>query len=404
MHLFSVFSLRNRALIALVTIVIGVFGGVALTSLKQELIPSLSLPQIFIITSYPGASPAVVDKDVSTPIEAAIQGVAGLDSTTATSSANVSSISAAFTYGTNIATAEQKTQLAINRIQSTLPDGAETQVLTFSLSDLPVIQMAVSSDLAPDDLSAKLQNSTIVELKKIDGVSDVSLLGTTEKRVAITPDTAQLFARGLTTQDIRDALKNNGVLLPAGQITEDDKTLTVQAGTRITTADEIGALPLIGASGGGVVTIADVSTVAITDEPVTGISRVNGEPSLTIAISKTPAGNTVAVSRAVLAAIPDLESALGSNTKFTVVFDQAPFIEESINSLATEGVLGLVFAVLVILIFLLSIRSTLVTAISIPASVLIRSSACRWRATPSTSSLSVRSQSRSGALLMTRSS
>ena len=125
MHLLSVFSLRNRALIALVTIVVGLFGGVALTSLKQELIPSLSLPQIFIITSYPGASPAVVDKDVSTPIEAAIQTVAGLDSTTATSSANVSQVTASFDYGTNIATAEQKVQLAINRLQN-LPDGADT--------------------------------------------------------------------------------------------------------------------------------------------------------------------------------------------------------------------------------------------------------------------------------------
>jgi len=369
-HLFSVFSLRNRALIALVTIVIGVFGGVALTSLKQELFPTLALPQIFVITSYPGASPAVVDKDVSTPIEAAIQRVAGLDSTTATSTANVSSVTAAFDYGTNIATAEQKVQLAINRIQG-LPESAQTQVLTFNFSDLPVIQIAVSSDLSPDDLSAKLESSTIVELKKIDDVSDASLLGTTAQRIVITPDPAKLFVDGLSNQSIRDALDNNGVLLPAGQITEDDQTLTVQAGARISSSDEIAALPLIGGNTGGLVTIADVATVAVTNDPVTGISRVNGEPALTIAITKTPAGNTVAVSQAVREMIPKLENALGSNTKFTIAFDQAPFIEESINSLATEGLLGLAFAVIVILLFLLSVRSTIVTAISIPASVLI---------------------------------
>ena len=108
MHLLSIFSLRNRALIALVTIVIGIFGGVALTNLKQELIPSLSLPNIFIITSYPGASPDVVNTDVSIPLETAIQGVAGLEGTTATSNTNFSSITASFSYGTNIATAEQK--------------------------------------------------------------------------------------------------------------------------------------------------------------------------------------------------------------------------------------------------------------------------------------------------------
>jgi hydrophobic/amphiphilic exporter-1 (mainly G- bacteria), HAE1 family len=369
-HLLSIFSLRNRALIALVTIVIGVFGGISLTTLKQELIPSLSLPQLFIITSYPGASPAVVEADVSTPIEAAIQGVDGLDSTTATSSANVSSITAAFTYGTNIATAEQKIQLAINRVQG-LPEGADTQVFSFNFTDLPVMQIAVSSDLSPEDLAAKLQSSTIVDLEKIEGVGDVSLLGDTPKRVAITPDTDELATRGLSTQAIRDALDANGVLLPAGQITENDQTLTVQAGTRLSSADDVAALPLLGGDGLDVVTIGEVATVEIVDEPATGISRVDGEPALTLAITKTPAGNTVAVSQAVNAMLPDLREALGDDTQFTVVFDQAPFIEESINSLATEGLLGLAFAVIVILLFLLSVRSTLVTAISIPASVLI---------------------------------
>ena len=370
MHLLSVFSLRNRALIALVTIVIGIFGGVALTTLKQELIPSLSLPRLFIITTYPGASPAVVEKDVSTPIETAIQSVDGLESTTATSSANVSSVTASFVYGTSIATAEQKVQLAINRITG-LPAGTDTQVFSFTFSDLPVIQLAVSSDLSPEDLSAKLQSSTVVEIGKIDGVGDVSVLGAAEKRVAITPDTAKLFALGLSTQSIRDALDANGVLLPAGRITEDEKTLIVQAGTRLGSVDDIAALPLLGGSASSAVTIADVATVEIANEPVTGISRVNGEPALTIAITKTPAGNTVAVSQAVRDLIPELEAALGENTVFTTAFDQAPFIEESINSLATEGLLGLAFAVIVILIFLLSIRSTLVTAISIPVSVLI---------------------------------
>jgi HAE1 family hydrophobic/amphiphilic exporter-1 len=368
-HLLSVFSLRNRALIALVTIVVGIFGGVALTSLKQELIPSLSLPQIFVVSSYPGASPEVVNEDVSTPIETAIQSVPGLDGTTATSNANVSTITASFEYGTDITTAEQKVQLAINRLSSQLPESADTQVLTFSLSDLPVIQIAVTSDLDPRDLSAQLENSAIADIKQLEGVSDASLLGSTSQRVTITPDDAALFAAGLTTQSIRDALDDNGVLLPAGEITEDGKTLTVQAGSRIQSTDDLAALPLIG--GRTATTLGSVATVTLEDDPVTGISRVDGEPSLTIAVTKSPAGNTVEVSKLVQDLIPEIEESLGSNTELTVVFDQAPFIEESINSLAVEGLLGLVFAVIVILVFLLSIRSTLVTAISIPVSVLI---------------------------------
>ncbi|RIJ05591.1 efflux RND transporter permease subunit, partial [Clavibacter nebraskensis] len=142
MHLLSVFSLRNRALIALITIVIGVFGGIALTTLKQELIPSVTFPQLAVVTAYPGASPAVVDSDVSTPIERAIQAVPGLESSTATSRTDSSVISASFTYGTDLATAEQKIDQAINRIRTTLPDGIDPVVIAGSIDDLPVIQIA----------------------------------------------------------------------------------------------------------------------------------------------------------------------------------------------------------------------------------------------------------------------
>lgn len=369
MHLLSVFSLRNRALIALVTIVIGVFGGVALSSLKQELIPSLSLPNIFIITAYPGASPEVVNTDVSTPIETAIQGIAGLEGTTATSNTNFSSITASFSYGTNIATAEQKVQLAINRIESLLPADVDPQVLTFSFSDLPVVQIAVTSDMSDTDLAAAINGSVLADFRQLEGVSDASLLGAVTQRVTISPDANEMFAAGVSTVDIRDALDANGLLLPAGSITEDGSTLTVQAGSKLGTTDDLANLPLVGAN--TFTTIGDVATVEVVNDPVTGISRVNGEDSVTIAVTKSPDGNTVSVSELVRELIPEIEESLGSNTKLTVVFDQAPFIEESIESLTVEGVLGLIAAVLVILVFLMSVRSTLVTAISIPVSVLV---------------------------------
>ncbi|MET1043549.1 MAG: efflux RND transporter permease subunit [Microbacteriaceae bacterium] len=369
MHFLSEFSLRNRPLIALVTIVVAFFGFISLNSLKQELIPSVNFPQVVVVTAYPGAAPEVVNEDVSTPIETAIQGVTGLESTTATSSTNTSFVSASFEYGTDLVTAEQKVQLAINRLESQLPPDVEPQVITGSLDDLPVVQLAVTSDLDQRALSAALNGSTIADIQALDNVREASLLGDVGQRITITPDAAALAASGLSTQSISDALDANGLLLPAGSITEGDKTLTVQAGARIAALDEIAALPLLG--GTEAATIGDVGTVEITDNPTTGISRVNGEPALTIAVTKMPDGNTVDVSHAVQDLIPMLEESLGNNTAFTVVFDQAPFIEQSIEALATEGLLGLIFAVIIILVFLMSIRATLVTAISIPASVLI---------------------------------
>lgn len=363
--------MKNRALIALVTIVVAIFGALALTNLKQELAPSVQFPQLAVLTVYPGAAPEVVNQDVSGPIETAIQGVPGIENTTATSSTNLSLISVSFTYGTDLIISEQKINQAINRIKSQLPSDVDPQVISGSFSDFPVMQIAVSSDLPTQELADLLRASTLADIKDVEGVRDAALLGAPEQRVTISPDQAALRAQGLTSAAIKDALDSNGLLIPAGDITENGETLSVQIGERITTTEEIASLPLIGATGPGVVTIGDVSTVELNTAPVTTISRVNGQDALTIAVTKLPAANTVDVSHAVNAVLPDLQASLGNNATFTVVFDQAPYIEKSIESLTTEGLLGLFFAVIVILVFLMSIRSTLVTAISIPTSVLI---------------------------------
>ncbi|VXB72115.1 efflux RND transporter permease subunit [Plantibacter sp. T3] len=373
MHLLSVLSMKNRALIALVTIVAAVFGVLAVGGLKQELIPSVQFPQLAIITSYPGAAPEVVNDDVSTPIETAIQGVPGIESTSATSSTNSSLISATFTYGTDLATAEQKITQAINRIKSTLPDTVDPQVVSGSIDDLPVIQIAVSGAADQDSLAEVLSSSVVPDIKDVDGVRDAAIVGEVGKRVTITPDDAKLALAGQTSRVIGTTLQQNGSLQPAGDITEGDKTFSVQTGTKLTSVDDIAALPITGAlaADGSVLTIGDVATVALSDDPITSISRVDGEPALTIAVTKLPAANTVEVSQGVRDILPELERTIGSDAKLTVVFDQAPYIEQSIEALTTEGLLGLVFAVLIILVFLLDVRATLVTAISIPTSVLI---------------------------------
>ncbi|GAB2825926.1 efflux RND transporter permease subunit [Alpinimonas psychrophila] len=363
--------MKNRALIALITIVAAIFGGLALTNLKQELAPSITFPQLAVLTTYPGAAPEVVNQDISTPVETAIQGVPGIESTTATSSTNVSLISVSFTYGTDLILSEQKINQAINRIKSTLPTGVEPQVITGSFADFPVLQVAVTSDLPSLQMADLLRASTLGQLKDVAGVRDAALVGAPKQRVTITPNQAELRAQGLSTKSIKDALDSNGVLIPAGSITENDQTLSVQAGDRLVSLDSVKALPLVGGTSGVVVTIADVATVELGNDPTSSLSRVDGKPAVTIAITKLPAANTVDVSKAVNAILPGIEQSLGSNAKLTVVFDQAPYIQKSIESLTTEGLLGLLFAVIVILLFLMSVRSTLVTAISIPTSVLI---------------------------------
>jgi multidrug efflux pump subunit AcrB len=438
-HLLSVFSLRNRALIALVTIVVAVFGGVALSSLKQELIPSVEFPQVAIVSAYPGATPEVVSNDVSTKIEQAIQVVPDLESTNATSSTGQSVVSASFQYGSNLASAEDKIQTAVNALS--LPDSVQTQIVTGSFDDLPVLQVAVSASGNQEQLVDRLQASAIPDLEKLDGVRQADVFGNPGRRVVITPDEDELAARGLSQTAISDALDDNGTLIPGGTLTQDGSTLSVQTGERIASLKDIRDLPLTksssgsdasgsttsgsgatdssgaggaapgtgagagaagtgatgaGATGGTTTTaptdgtatsgtatggtttatptdtkLGDVATVAIKESPRTSISRVDGEQALTISITKTQEANTVDVSKTVRDALPGIEKKIEGDPRFTVVFDQAPYIQQSIDSLAEEGLLGLGFAVIVILVFLLSWRSTLVTAISIPTSVLL---------------------------------
>ncbi|GGL05133.1 multidrug efflux pump subunit AcrB [Curtobacterium luteum] len=212
MHLLSVFSIRNRSLIALVTIVVAIFGGISLTSLKQELIPSVEFPQVAIVSAYPGATPEVVSNDVSTKIEQAIQVVPNLESTSATSSTGQSVVSASFDYGSNLASAEDKIQTAVNALS--LPDTVQTQIVTGSFDDLPVLQLAVTGSGNQEQLVDRLNATAVPDLEKLDGVRQADVFGNPGRRVVITPDEDELAAKGLTTQSISDALDDNGTLIP----------------------------------------------------------------------------------------------------------------------------------------------------------------------------------------------
>ncbi|MGN7249381.1 efflux RND transporter permease subunit [Arthrobacter sp. SAFR-014] len=362
-------SLGNRALIALITIFASVFGVITMSSLKQELIPSVEFPRITVITSMPGASPEVVDKQVSRPLETALNGVEGLESTSSTSRNGVSQISLVFTYGSNLDRARNQIDRAISNAKRTLPDDVQPQAIAGSISDFPIVFLAVSSDKPLSELNTDLQRLSVPRLQKLDGVRGADVTGGANRHILIQPNAASMAAGGASIQAVRDALTNNGDLVPAGTIEEKGQSLSLQIGSPVDSVAAVKALPLTGATAG--TTIGSVADVSIQDDVRTSITRTNGLETMAISVTKKPEGDTVAISHAVKDLVPQLEAELGSNAKFTPVFDQAPFIEKSIKDLTTEGLLGLGFAVAIILLFLMSVRSTLVTAVSIPLSLLI---------------------------------
>ncbi|MBE1496997.1 HAE1 family hydrophobic/amphiphilic exporter-1 [Amycolatopsis lexingtonensis] len=371
-------SLRNRSLIGLLALVVVGFGAFALPQLKQQLFPSLQFPQAQIVTAYAGASPDAVDRQVTEPLEGALQGLKGLEEIDSTSSDGVSRVVARFEFGTDIDGAVQQIQQVVNQVRPRLPQNSEPAVSAGSTDDLPVVLVAAGTTGDPQALAPALTDQVAPELRKIDGVRTVTVTGVQQPRVTITLDYAKLAAAGVDPTSIATTLQTAGAAIPAGTLTEGGKTLSVQVGGGQTTVDTIRNLYLMpsaasasrpGTPARGPVKLGDVADVQAGFAPPTSITRTNGKPSLGLSITMVDNGNAVAISDAVRDKLPDLAKKTGA--EMNVVFDQGTPVKDAISGLTTEGLLGLAFAVIVILLFLLSVRSTLVTAVSIPLSVVV---------------------------------
>ncbi|MFG2098238.1 efflux RND transporter permease subunit [Streptomyces sp. NPDC048612] len=412
MSWLSRLSLVQRGLIALMSIVAIAFGAIAIPQLKQQLLPSIELPMVSVLAPYQGASPDVVEKQVIEPLEDGVQGVDGIKSVTSTSSEGSGVIMAQFDYGNDSKRLVADVQQAVNRARAKLPKDVDPQVVSGSTDDIPTVVLAVSSESKDQQtLADQLNRSVVPDLKNIDGVSQVTVDGVQDRIVAVTPDDKKLAAAGLTTQSLGQALQNGGTSVPAGSFSEDGRSKTVQVGAGFTSVEQIKDLrlapsagggagagasaggdassgagasgggapsagapsggPSAGGSAGGAVRLGDVATVKEKQATPTSLTRTNGKPSLALNVTMDKDGSAVAISDAVKDKLPTIRQDLGKGTHLTVASDQGPQVSKSIDSLTTEGLLGLAMAVIVILVFLLSLRSTLVTAVSIPLSVVI---------------------------------
>ncbi len=389
MHRLARLSLANRSVVALATIIIAAFGVMSLGGLRQELLPSFETPQAAIITSYPGASAEVIDKQVSQKIEAQVRTLDGLVTTTSTSQNNLSIVRVEFDYGTTTAKVKENLNAAIAAVQSSLPTTAKANVVAGSFDSVPIISLGITA-ADNEKLGPVLQDVAPTVFGNIAGVRDVTVAGVKVKRVNLKLNTTLLAKNGLSQQSIVTALQQSGFVLPAGSIRDNQGEITLQIGTPVESLAALKSIALVPAANSffttkvipmvgavtlpttpKVYTIGQVAKVTYDYAPVTTISRVNGKEALSVSITKTQEGNTVSVSKGVQDKIAELKSKLGTDVTVVTIFDQAPYVEKSLNELSSEGLLGLGFAILVILLFLLSIRSTLVTAISIPTSVLI---------------------------------
>ncbi|MFD6534061.1 efflux RND transporter permease subunit [Streptomyces sp. NPDC060184] len=376
MSWLSRFSLAQRALIGLISVVALVFGAIAIPQLKQQLLPTIELPMVSVLAPYQGASPDVVEKQVVEPLENAIKAVDGIEGVTSTASEGNAVVMASFDFGdegTKQLVAD--IQQAVNRARNQLPEGVDPQVIAGSTDDIPTVVLAVTSDKDQQALADQLDHTVVPALEDIDGVGQVAVNGVQDVQVTVVPDVKKLAAAGLTQSSLTPALQAAGATTAAGSFAESGKSRTIQVGGGFTSLQQIEDVRIVPGAEvgkpGKPVRLGDIATVKQEEAAPVSITRTNGKPSLAVMATMDQDGSAVAISDAVEKILPDLRKDLGSGAELTVVTDQGPAVSKAISGLTTEGALGLVFAVVVILIFLASIRSTLVTAVSIPLSVVL---------------------------------
>ncbi|MFE6618339.1 efflux RND transporter permease subunit [Streptomyces sp. NPDC057740] len=377
MSWLSRFSLAQRALIGLMSIIAIAFGAIAIPQLKQQLLPSIELPMVSVLAPYQGAAPDVVEKQVVEPIEDSLEAVDGITGVNSTASEGNAVIMASFDYGPDTQQLVADVQQAVNRARVQLPDDVDPQVIAGSTDDIPTVVLSVTSDQDQQALADQLDRTLVPDLKDIDGVGQVTVDGVRDLQVTVTPNDAKLAKAGLTSADLSQALQAGGATVPAGSFDEGGDNRTVQVGGGFTSIQQIEDLMVTGqgtsasADRKKPVRLGDVAAVEQEQAPADSITRTNGKPSLAVAVTMDRDGSAVAISDAVRDKLPEMRGDLGTGATVTVVSDQGPAVKKSIDGLTTEGALGLLFAVLIILVFLASIRSTLVTAVSIPLSVVL---------------------------------
>lgn len=359
-----------------ILIALAVFGGGVASwgSLKQELLPNIDFPIVTIIAPYPGAGTADVAEQVAAPIEAAVASVAGVESLRSVSTTGLGFVSAQFAYGSDVKEIVRQIETAI--AGSRLPAGVTPVVRNFNINSSAVViaTLTPKSGTTPTELAALAQSELMPSIRGITGISAADLSGGVETQAFIQLDAAKLAATGVSMSQVQGLIQANNLTYPGGQLPVGTSLVPVSATGRFTSVADLENLIV----GGGVTPIGqpypvflkDVATVSLAEVHTTGWSETNGTPGLTISVSKSADANTVTTAQESIAAIEEFAAAHAGQVKHSIVTDSSIFILESIDALVKEGGLGAAFAVVVIFVFLLNLRSTIVAAVSIPLSVL----------------------------------
>ncbi|MCA9000996.1 MAG: efflux RND transporter permease subunit [Planctomycetes bacterium] len=362
-------SIRRPIFATMVTLMVVALGLVSLERLRIDLLPEVELPTCTIRTELEGASPEIVERLVTQILEEVVATVPGVEEISSISSEGNSRITVRFAFGVNLDAAAIDLQARIDQEIDELPDEvSRPRVSKFDIASFPIVIIGVSSKLDPVDLTRLVEDQIRFRFARIPGVAQVDPWGSYDREVRVELDPGRVSALGIPLDRVLSALRNANLDRPAGKLEEGNMEVTLRAPAEFKTLDEIRDTIVMEGSD-GVVTIGQIAKVKDTYRKLTRNVRVNGELGLRIAVRKQSDANTVEVAQRIIDEVERTNAAF-PQIQMVVTSNQGNFIERSISNVANSVLFGSLFATLVLLFFLRSVRSTLVIAIAIPISII----------------------------------
>ncbi len=370
MTLYSI-SIQRPVLATVFTLVICLFGGIAITRLGVREYPSVDPPIISISTRYPGASAETVEAQITEPIEIEVNAAPGIRVISSSSQEGRSSIEVEFNLNVDLEAAANDVRDRVARAIRNLPPDAEPPVVTKADANRdPVVILTVRSDsrdlLALSDYADRVFKE---RLQTIPGVAEASIWGDKEYSMRITIDRLALAAYNLTLQDVREAIRSENVELPSGRIEGDTAELQVKALGRLETPEAFENI-VINRHGNATVRIADVGRAVLAPVALRSILKTNGIPMVAIALRPQPGSNQIAIADEFYRRLEEMRPTLPPDIQAEVFFDSSGFVRASITEVVESILVALLLVVLVIYLFLRDWRATLIPAAAIPVSLL----------------------------------
>jgi hydrophobic/amphiphilic exporter-1 (mainly G- bacteria), HAE1 family len=357
--------------------VIVIFSALALlalfgySSLKYELLPNINIPWIAVSTVYPGASPNEVENTVTKPIEDALSGLEKVERIISASYEGVSVISIEFNKSADVESSLQEAQRRVNQISLKLPKGIRTPVFQkISLAETPVLQIGATSKLPSREFYQLIKDQIQPALARVDGVGLINLTGGEEREIKINLDASKLEAYNLSIAAISYAVNSSNLDFPTGKIQGENRQFVVRVAGKFSSLDELRNLVIGASREGSKIRLKDVAEVEDGIAEIKTMNRINGIPSIGIAILKQADGNAVKVSSLVREELKKLEQQYSNiQLKFDVAHDQSIFTLDAAKDVQKDLLLAILLVAVVMFLFLHSVRNSLIVLIAIPTSL-----------------------------------